>query len=54
MMKRKLSLALVAVLVLLCGTVFASADADSAVTIVSPGQTVYGSTLLVSVKITEP
>ena len=53
-MKRKLSLVLVAVLVLLCGTVFASADSDPAVTIVSPGQTVYGSTLLVSVKITEP
>ena len=51
---RKSVLALIVLAVLLFGTVFASAATDPDVTIVSPGETVYGSNLLVSIKMTAP
>lgn len=52
-MKRRIML-LVLTMVLLCGTVFSYAAADTAVTIVSPGETVYGDNLLISIKVTAP
>jgi hypothetical protein len=51
---KKLVIALLVVMSLLCSTVFASATVDPAVTIVSPTQTVYGNSLLVSIKMTAP
>lgn len=51
---KKRVMAFVIIMVLLCGTVFASAASDPAVTIVSPAQTVYGNNLLVSIKMTAP
>lgn len=52
-MKKRI-MALIVILVLLCSTTYASAASDPAVTIVSPSQTVYGSNLLVSIKMTAP
>ena len=52
-MRRIISVLLI-LSVFLCGTVFAAATADPAVTIVSPSQTVSGNNLLVSVKMTAP
>lgn len=51
---RKRVLAMIVLVVMIFGTVFASAATDPDVTIVSPGETVYGSNLLVSIKITAP
>ena len=50
---RKIAMALILVLTMLAGTIVAAAD-DAAVSIVSPTQTVYGSTFLLSVKVTQP
>lgn len=47
-------LSVIILLVILCGTVFASGAQDPAITIVSPSTTVYGDNLLVSVKMTAP
>lgn len=51
---RKTIVVLIVLAVMIFGTVFASAATDPDVTIVSPGETVYGSNLLVSIKITAP
>lgn len=51
---RRSILAIAILALLLFSTVFASAASDPAVTIVSPGESVYGSSLLVSVKMTAP
>ncbi|MGI6751719.1 MAG: hypothetical protein ACOX4U_03765 [Anaerovoracaceae bacterium] len=40
--------------IMIFSTVFTFANGDNSISIVSPGQTVYGSTLLISVKITSP
>lgn len=45
-------LAITLILMMLCGTALAFAASDPAVTIVSPSQTVYGDSLLVSIKMT--
>ncbi|MGI6733482.1 MAG: hypothetical protein ACOX4J_04845 [Anaerovoracaceae bacterium] len=50
---KKTMMALLLVVVLLCSTAFAAAS-DSAVTIISPTETVSGNNLLVSVKLTAP
>lgn len=51
---RKIVTAFVLIMTLLLGTIVSAAASDPAVSIVSPGQTSYGSTLLVSVKVTQP
>ncbi|NLT48936.1 MAG: hypothetical protein GXX92_11060 [Clostridiales bacterium] len=51
---KKTVMMLVLVAVLLCSTMFSFATSDPAVTIVSPSQTISGTNLLVSVKMTAP
>ncbi len=51
---KKAIMALIMIIMLLGSTVFAAATSDAAVTIVSPSESVNGSSLLVSVKITAP
>lgn len=53
---KKMMMTLVIVLTMLCSTIFSSAAADPAVTIVNPtdGAQVYSDSLLISVKVTQP
>jgi hypothetical protein len=47
-------MAMIVLVIMLCGTVMSFAAADPAVTIISPTDTAYGENLLVSIKVTAP